>query len=184
MRILDIGKYRDYKNHFYLIEALKPLKDRKDIRCTIIGQVSNSDERAYFEKLREAVHQAGLDNMITLRENISYRLMHQVYQGHDILVLPSKNESAGMVILEAMSERMGVLSSNNCGLSCYVETNDCGEIFPLDDAEQLTKIIAKIADNKSAVKIMGDNAAEAIRSYYSFDNYFSCFMEMIEKEFR
>lgn len=184
LRILDVGKYRDYKNHFYLIEALAPLKDRKDIRVTVIGQVSNSDERQYFEKLEQAVHLAELDSMVTLRENVSYRFMHQVYQEHDILVLPSKFESAGMAILEAMAEKMGVICSNNCGLPDHVESNNCGITFPLDNAEKLTEIIVKIADNKSIVERMGDNAAKAVNSQFSFENYFSSFMDMLRKEFK
>lgn len=183
LRMLDIGKYREYKNHFYLIDALKPLTNREDIHLTIIGQMANSTEREYFERLKEAVHQAELDDMVTLQENISYRLMHQVYQEHDILVLPSKNETAGMVILEAMAEKMGVISSNNCGLSCYAEMNDCGEIFPLDNVAKLTEIINKIAENKNIVRTMGENAGKAVNTYYSFNNYYMSFMEMLRKEF-
>ena len=183
LKLLDVGKYRDYKNHFYLIDAIEPLKDRDDISITIIGEVSNDAEKQYYAKLERKIMEKGLSHMVTLRKNINYHMMNTVYDEHDLLVLPSKNETAGMVILEAMAEGLGVISSNNCGLICYAEMNNSGKSFPLDNVTEVTDLIRRLADHNEIVAQWGSNARKTVEEKFQFKHYYAAFMGMIRDEF-
>lgn len=183
LRILDVGKYREYKNHFFFLEALKPFCDRKDLQVTIIGQVSNDDEEKYFENMKNKIEEYGLSSIVSLQKNIPYLDMPLVYANHNVLVLPSRNETAGMVILEAMAEGLCVLSSENCGLACYLTENECGFTYPIDNPSRLTSIIEQLLTDKMLVTQMSQKAVSAVVQNYSFDNYYSAFCNILKKEF-
>lgn len=183
LRLLDIGKYREYKNHFFFLEALKPLRSRKDLQITIIGQVSNADEEIYFENMKKRVEEYGLTNIVSLRRNIPYSEMSSIYADHNVLVLPSRNETAGMVILEAMAEGLCVLSSENCGLACYLTENNCGFTYSIDNPLRLTAIIEQLLNDKTIIFEMSKKSVAAVAQRYSFDNYFNGFCDILKKEF-
>lgn len=183
LRLLDIGKYRKYKNHFFLIDALKPLRERTDIALTVLGQAVTEGEYQYYDQLKAYITESGLDAMVTLRTNVSFRDINTVYDAHDVLVLPSTNETAGMVILEAMANGLAVISSEGCGLSCYVQESKCGYVFQLDSTEQLTDYIRVLADNKRRVIELGEIAKKAVDEKYSFANYYACLKVLLKKEF-
>lgn len=183
LRILDVGKYRDYKNHFFLIDALEYLKDRNDLIVTIIGQVSNADEEEYYSKLEKTIAKKHLEHIVNLRKNVPFKEMNSIYGENDVLVLPSKHESAGMVILEAMSEGLCVLGSTNCGLTCYLENNDCGYSFSLDDPRNLATHIEQLCNDKQGTKEMGKKANQIANTVYSFENYVVGLQNLLKEEF-
>lgn len=121
IRILDVGKFRDYKNHFGFIESVHQIHDKSRLKITIAGQVTTEPERLYFQRLQEQIKKYELENTVELRQNVPFKEMNQLYAANDILVLPSKGESAGMVILEAMSQGLCVMSSINCGLASVLD---------------------------------------------------------------
>lgn len=183
LKILDVGKYREYKNHFFLIEALKKFRGRTDLHVTIIGQISNSEEKKYFDNLKEKIEIYGLEELVELKGNVSYYEMQDIYQQFDVLILPSKYESAGMVILEAMAAGMCVVSTINSGLACYLKENNCGYTFPVDNTDTLESIIDELVMCKNKAQCMGRKASQAVLERYSFKNYVDSLNHLLEKEF-
>ena len=183
LRIIDVGKYRDYKNHFYLTEALIPFKHRKDLKVTIIGQRTSEKEYQYYHKLKSYIQEKGLAHLVELRSNIPFREMNSLYEHYDALILPSKHESAGMVILEAMGNGLCVAAGNQCGLSCYLTENQCGEVFGLHNSCELSAIIGKWLKDKRIVRNTGNKAKQVVKENYSFQNYERHLTDLIAKEF-
>lgn len=171
LRILEVAKYREYKNHYFLVDALTPLKDVKNLKVTVIGQLSNADEKEYYEKLKKYIIDKGLNQIVELRGNVPFEEMDGIYQEHDALVLPSRFESAGMAILEAMEQGMTVACSNNCGLGSYLDYNECGHVFGLGDSTELTKIINNWLNDKEAVEKEGIKARDVVIDKYGFEAY-------------
>lgn len=171
IHILDIGKYRDYKNHFYLVDAIKRLKDVSAIRVTIIGQLSNSTERDYYERLEKYIKEKHLDGIIQLRGHVDFYEMDTVYLNHDVLVLASKNETAGMVILEAMSQGLCVVSSINCGLTSYLDEYKCGLSFNTKTPDNLIEILNKLAETSVTIKELGQKAQQVVKDDFCFEKY-------------
>ena len=186
INFLDIGKYRNYKNHFFLIDAFEQLqkKDRLgSVQLTIIGQLSNYEEEEYYKKLKEYVKNKKLENVIEIRPNIPFREMESLYLDYDVLLLPSTYESAGMVILEAMEKGLCVVTSIYCGLGSYLEEYECGFTFNLDNTESLVEIIENLTDNRNTIISMGQKSIEVINHKLSFLNYYHHLSEVTYKEF-
>lgn len=173
IHMVDIGKYRDYKNHFFLVDAISKLKDVSKIRLTIIGQLSQDAEREYFRSLQRYILDRKLQNVIELHSNIPFKEMQSIYSQADVLILPSKNESAGMVILEAMAQGLCVMSSEECGLAYCLDEYDCGYVFNLNTVEQLVSQLNEIINKPYMVEKYGRKSQDIVHNYFSFSNYYN-----------
>lgn len=180
IRILDVGKFRDYKNHFGFIESVHQIHDKSRLKITIAGQVTTEPERLYFQRLQEQIKKYELENTVELRQNVPFKEMNQLYAENDILVLPSKGESAGMVILEAMSQGLCVMSSIYCGLASVLDEYECGLTFDIESPGTLAAQLDKIIENPCIIKEMGEKSVKVICSNFLFDNYKTELLKMIE----
>jgi len=183
VRILDIGKYRDYKNHFFLVDAISRISPDFKFEVNIIGQLSNEDEHLYYTKLKNYIQEKGLDNIISLHGEVPYSEIDSLYCSHDILVLPSKVEGTGMVILEGLAHGLCVLSSKNCGLACYLEEYSCGLTFSVNKTDELVSQLELLLGNKSLIKDYGDRGVKVVNEKCSFKNYLEALNQITVKEF-
>jgi glycosyltransferase involved in cell wall biosynthesis len=82
----------------------------------------------------------------------------------DCLVLPSRNDSYGMVVAEALAAGVPVLVSEMVGAKDLVTEGETGWIVPVDDIEALAGRMLWCAGHPDAVRAMGPacrRAAEA-----------------------
>lgn len=185
IKILDIGKYRDYKNHFILVEAAKILKDRQitNFNITIVGQVNNSAEKEYFDKLSANINSLNLKENISLCKSVPYNQIGNLYQSHDILVLPSKKELAGMVILESMAYGLCTISSDNNGTAFYIVESNAGCLFNHTSATDLADKLESYILHPQLIAKSGKNGKEYMKKSCSKMCYISNLNQLCEREF-
>lgn len=169
-RFLCIGKFRDYKNVKLAVEAASLLEKNRAWTLTLIGQVSNSDEKAYYEDVCRLIKESNLTDQIEVKMNIPHPKIGNEYLKHDVLVLPSKREMASVSVVEAMSFGLPVISTNYNGTASYVEENKAGFIFQTENAQSLAECMNRIMN--CDVGCIGKNALKAVHSKYSFENYY------------
>ena len=80
----------------------------------------------------------------------------------DILMLPSKNENYGNVVLEALSQGTAVMVSENVGLKDYVLANQLGWV-PGDTPDAWRKQLDRIYLNRSILQVIRHKAPECIK---------------------
>ena len=183
VNILSVGKYREYKNHFLLIDAISLINNRSNLKVTIIGQVANGEEQNYFNSLKAYITKKKLDNIVNLEKNMEYKKMHQIYQNNDIFVLASKEEYASISILEAMANGMVTISTDVNGTASYIKEGKCGYLFRTMNAQDLAAKIEEIISYNSLIKKMGKNAFLNVRDNYCFDNYCIEIGKVLKREF-
>ncbi len=115
LRILCVGKYREYKNLPLFIKSISMLPRNCNFKATVLGQVSSDDEQQYFCELQKQNKELRLENIITLEKNVPHEQMSEVYLKHDILVLPTKREWASISVIEAMAHGLAVISTDHNG---------------------------------------------------------------------
>ena len=169
-RFLCIGKFRGYKNVKLAVDAASLLKKNGAWTITLIGQASNGDERAYYEEVRRMIQERNLDDRIGIKINIPHPEMGNAYLNHDVLILPSKKEKASVSVVEAMSYGLPVISTEYNGTASYVEENRAGFVFSTDNARALADCMSEMMN--SDISGMGKNALDAVRSRYTFENYY------------
>lgn len=184
INILSVGKYQKAKNFPLLVEAINILKQKNyDIKCTIIGEVSNKYHEGYYDKLCEKIKGMNLDDVITLKINIPYEYMKNYYLDNDIFILSSQKELASVSILEAMASGLATISSNANGTCTYIKKGVAGYVFNSNDLDDLVRKIEQIISERNEVVRLGRGAIELIKTEYSPENYCRLFFEMVENEF-
>lgn len=185
IEILDVGKYRDYKNHFILVDAAFLLikKGILSFNITIVGQVTNQSEKEYYDSLLKYVSEKNLDNYVSLKHSIPYSEMNSLYSKSDILVLPSKKEVAGMVVIESMANGLCTISTDNNGTACYVLESGGGDLFNHKSAEDLAEKLQKYIINPIMLQDAGRMGKAYVRDNCSVSKYISNLDEICKKEF-
>ncbi|MBR5515591.1 MAG: glycosyltransferase family 4 protein [Clostridia bacterium] len=186
LNILDVGKYRPYKNHFVLARAIKVMNDKgwlEDISFTVLGQAGAPEEKQYMADLQKYIDENGIGDYITLRTHIPYNQMRALYLENDVFILTSKEEQASITILESMGNAIMPISTNVNGTASYIKEGETGFFFETDNEENLAQCLKYISDNREKIPEWGRNGYEDIKNNYSFENYSKALFDVLSKEF-
>ena len=111
--LLCVGSVTPTKGQDLLVEALAGVAGRP-WRCDLVGPLDRN--RAYVAAVREAIARHRLDVRIRLTGPLSGARLAAAYAAADLLVVPSRAETYGMVVTEALARGIPVLTTDAGGL--------------------------------------------------------------------
>jgi glycosyltransferase involved in cell wall biosynthesis len=111
--LLCVGAVIAGKGHDVLLEALAAVDDLP-WSCVCVGSLER--EPAFVESLRARALAAGLGDRVQLAGPRSGAELDDCYGAADLLVLASRSESYGMVVIEALARGLPVIASDVGGL--------------------------------------------------------------------
>ena len=103
--LMHIGTFNNQKNHKFIVDFIKNMEDKDNIKVVLIG------EGYLFDEIKKSVKDNNLDKYFLFLGKRSD--VYDLYNMADIFILPSLYESFGIVILEALVNGLKVLTSNN-----------------------------------------------------------------------
>lgn len=145
-----IGNFRKAKGQDILLEACNKLKKYKDIKYVFVG---DGELREDYEKL---ISNYGIEEkviMLGVREDIQ-----DIIKIFNIMVVPSRWEGFGLVVLEAMASHIPVIASKVDGLLELVKDGFNGMFFENENSEDLSNKILILKDNKFIRDSLADKA--------------------------
>lgn len=182
IRILDVGKYRDYKNHLLFVEAARQvLSEHNEFEFTIVGQVLDENERKIYNELEQRIRYYELEKDVSMIKNVPYYKMGGVYSSSDALVLASKRELASVAVLEAMSYGLAVISTDHNGTNCYITASQCGSLFKTCDVNSLSDEIIALK-SKQRIKQLGERGRKFISEQCTIERYIKCIINITKTE--
>ncbi len=114
--------------------------------------------------------QYGLKKNIRFIDFQNQNQMPNLYSMCDVFTLPSKSETWGLSVNEAMAGGKAVIISNTCGASYdLIEHGVNGFVFKNDDIDSLKEYLQFFYDNRKFIQSMGQRSAEMIKKY-SYEN--------------
>ncbi len=84
----------------------------------------------------------------------------------DLLFLPSYNEGMPMVILEAISNKLPVISTNISGIPQVVKDGINGYLFNPGDIDNFVNVIKKLSSDKELLKTFSMNSYKIANSFH------------------
>ena len=132
-RLLSVGAITPVKGHDVLVAALASLADL-GWSWTLVGA---SVDPAHASSLWSTLHGAGLDDRVTLAGALTGPALSAAYAAADLVVLPSRHETYGMVATEALARGVPVLASDVGGVREALGTPLPGLLVPAEDPEAL-----------------------------------------------
>jgi glycosyltransferase involved in cell wall biosynthesis len=155
-----VGRLVPIKNVGILIEIMADLtKNRPDIALLIVG---DGAERPALQELARALRIADHIFFAGMRRDI-FRLMTAV----DLYVHPSKEESFGYAVAEAMATGKAVVAFHTGSLSEIVDDGVTGKLVPLNDRGAMAKAIEDFCANPKMSWQFGEVAAERIAKHFT-----------------
>jgi glycosyltransferase involved in cell wall biosynthesis len=112
-RLLCVGSITPTKGQDLLIEALARIADR-EWTCRLVGPLSR--DAAHVAVVRGLVERHGLGDRVEIAGPRTGPALDAAYAAADLLVLPSRAESYGMVVTEALARGIPVLAAGVDGV--------------------------------------------------------------------
>ncbi len=164
MMIGLVGRINEFKGQYLLIEAMKIIKEKGlGVKAFIVGSAMNED---YLKSLKEKVHKYNLnENLIFLG---FIREPNKFMQACDVVLMTSKNETFGLVSIEAMKNSTCVLASNSGGVLEIIEDKVNGLFFTSEDILSLASKIELLYKNTELREQLALNGKKKVDE--CFDN--------------
>jgi glycosyltransferase involved in cell wall biosynthesis len=142
--LLSVGAVTPVKGHDLLLLALAQVAELR-WRCRCVGAQSVAPR--FVARLRSNAGDHGLDNRFLLTGPRTGRELDAAYAEADVLVLPSRLETFGMVVTEALARGLPVIAADVGGvpeaLGATVEGVRPGLLVPPGDARALSEALRR-----------------------------------------
>ena len=148
--ILTVGRLgTEAKNTKLLLETLKEI-DLKNWKVYLVGSIDKSFI-SYKEKFFKE-NPSLSDKIIFTGEIKDREELYKYYNRAKVFVLPSKWESFGIVMVEAMAFGNYVITSNTCAAKDITKNNEVGKIIEINSKKELEEEIIKVISGKVNLK--------------------------------
>ncbi len=137
-RLVCVGVLSRHKGQDVLLEALTRLDDR-DWQCELIGPLDRDPD--FTRQLRSRIKVFCYENRVTLTGVRTGEALSRAYTTADLLVAPSRSETYGMTVTEALAHGVPVAAAEVGGLPEALGTTGDGTrpglLVPPDDPGSL-----------------------------------------------
>ncbi len=162
--ILFVGRIQPLKGPDVAIRALAAL-GRPDAQLAIVGGSSGHNGDVQASEAHALVDELGLHDQVHFIEPKPHHILSTWYRAADIVLVPSRSESFGLVALEAAACGVPVVASAVGGLLSLVDDGETGYLIegrkPADYADAMRKIL----NDSGLAASMGKAAVERAMAY-------------------
>lgn len=164
--LLCVGRIDPIKNQDWLVEQMPAIVE-KHPRALLVLAGAVTDE-PYGKLIEQRIETLGLREHVVLTGGLppnDARLIG-LYQEAEVLVVPSKSETFGLVILEAWATGTKVLSTRTSGARALVRDGENGWLFDLDAPQKFHESLAvALSESDSAARVLQSGNDEVQNKY-------------------
>ena len=156
IKILFVGRLLQDKGIYELFDAIKKVKAiYPDLQFSIAGGLDENPSSVKREQLDSYINSGLIDYKGVLK---SRKAMKELYQSHNIFILPSYREGTPRSTLEAMSMGLAVITTNVPGCRETVRNNVNGYLINDKSDDAIIGAILKLVAEPCEIKRMGENS--------------------------
>ncbi len=137
--LLCVGPVARHKGHDVLVAALTAIA-HLPWRCVCVGSLEREPE--FVDGLRRTAVSVGLGDRLRFAGVLTGADLDAAYAGADVLVHPSRGETYGMVIAEALARGLPVIASDVGGIAETMGGRRPGLLVPVADSAGLGAALA------------------------------------------
>jgi D-inositol-3-phosphate glycosyltransferase len=166
--LLFVGRIQPLKGPDVAIRALAAL-GRPDALLLVVGGSSGADGDGETARAHELVDDLGVQDQVRFVPPQPHHILSTYYRAADVVLVPSRSESFGLVALEAAACGVPVVASAVGGLLSLVDDGETGFLVHGRAPEEFAKAIARVLDERALASSMSlASAARAKRYTWSF----------------
>jgi glycosyltransferase involved in cell wall biosynthesis len=137
--LLCVGTIAAHKGQDVLVHALAGMTDLPEWTCSMVGSLSADPD--FVVQTSAAISSAGLTERIALPGVLTGRRLTDAYNAADLVVAPSRSESYGMVVAEALARGIPVVATRVGGIPEAIAGSKAGILIPPNDPQALRTVL-------------------------------------------
>jgi len=163
-RLLFGGLVYDRKNVLGLLEITRRLvKSHPALKLRVAGKIADQD---YYQRCLDFVAEHGLEQNVDFLGQTTVEQMMEELSRATMLLLPSKQETAPLVISEGLGAGKPVVASTAGGIANLVRDGETGFIADWTDNDRFVESIDRLLRDDQLRATMGAQAREeAVRRF-------------------
>ncbi|MEO7597138.1 MAG: N-acetyl-alpha-D-glucosaminyl L-malate synthase BshA [Candidatus Paceibacterota bacterium] len=170
--LLHMSNLRKVKRIPDLFEIMSKLKNQPNIKMLILAGGN-------FDQYQDQVEKLGMERQVIIVNNVLD--IENYIVAADLGVYTSEEESFGMGILETMSYGKAVLATNIGGIPEVMVDGETGFLFAVGDTSGFAEKIIELAENKSVLQKLGENAQKRAEDKFSQEVVVKQYLEYYKK---
>ncbi len=179
--VLYVGRLFKDKRIDILINAFSLLK--KEISDTVL--LLAGGDFGYKSTLENLIQKMNLKHDVIILGHLPKRYLPEIYSMADVVVMPAKSETFGLVALEANACKTPVIASNHWGPREIINNGKNGFLIEFGDIIEMKEKLILILSNEELKKKMGDYAREYVKSNFSWEinakKHYELYKKILEK---
>lgn len=160
--MLLVGRLQRLKGLDLAVEALARTST-PGVRLVACGGPSGAEGDAFVAEVRARARTLGVADRLSIVEPRPHHRLSTLYRAADLVVVPSRSESFGLVALEAAACGRPVVASDVGGLSTLVRHGRTGLLVGTRDPEDWARAIDRVLCRADRGARMGAAAARVAR---------------------
>jgi len=149
-RLLFVGRLQPLKGPDLAVRILAEVRRRySDATLEIIGGLSGSNGHATGpEQLRQLADELGVGEAVSIKPALPQEQLVDRYRASDVVLVPSRSETFGLVALEAQATGVPVVAARVGGLTSVVA--DAGGLVDGHDPVDHARAVVRLLDDPAA----------------------------------
>jgi len=173
--IIAISQMTYDKGTIHTAEAVRQLwKEGRKVDLALAGSVLEPFSR-YLDQLPQEDR-----NRIRLLGFISDAERSDMLAAADMLVMPSRTESFGIVYLESWLHGKPVIGAKTWGVNDVIRDGEDGLLVPFGDVPALAKAMTYFLDDPDRAAVMGERGKSKVQQHHTWDQK----IESLEKIYK
>ena len=173
------GRINRWKGQKLFVDMAKLVSQENDnVEFLIAGNVYKGEDYI-LDDLKEYILESGVKDKIGLLGQVDN--MNSFYKNIDIFILPSiQPEPFGLVVIEAMNNKLPVVATNHGGPVEIIENNIDGFLVDYKDAKEMAQVVNKLIKDKELRSYIATNAEEKVKKQFNVNRYvdeISCILD-------
>jgi glycosyltransferase involved in cell wall biosynthesis len=161
--ILYLGSLSSFKSPDLLIHAIAKLRSElPNMKLHLVG----SGDKTPLELLAK---KKDVERQVVFHGYAGPATVPRYYKSADFCIFPSRRDSAGITLLEAMASGTPVIASNRGGTPEIISSGENGILFAPEDTDALPKAILALSQDSDLRKRISHNALKTVTKY-SWEN--------------
>lgn len=172
-----IGRINEFKGQYLLIEAMKVLKEKDlNIKAFFVGHPMKEE---YLIELKDKVRSSSLEADIKFLGFTNEP--HKFMQACDSVIMASKNETFGLVTIEAMQVATAVIGANAGGVLEIIDDKETGLLFESQNSNDLALKIEKLYLNSNLKDKLAKNGEQKAKKSFNNDIQFKKLIKVLKE---
>jgi glycosyltransferase involved in cell wall biosynthesis len=160
--VLFLGRIHPIKGIDRLIEAFGLVRQRNTTaRLLIVGQ-----DYGARDSLKKIARRLNLQDVVEFRGPASGPDKKALLENADVLVLPSRSEVFGLVILEAFASRLPVIATDGCSIAADLERAHAGLI--VSSVGEMADAIEHCLSDRDLANSLTEGGLRLLRTTYDW----------------